>query len=124
MGNGSGNFSAFPLHWIVIVKTVLEQMSSISKLQRQFMGILFMLLMFAIWLSYFGKKQFKWEDSQVGSSRSTCLSFNYCRSIWCRSTTTWWCHSVIDPDCESNSCYGLLAIGFDSTHELQVTNLK
>ena len=47
-----------------------------------------------------------WEDSQIGGSTGGAS------------------YSVIDPDGNNNSCYGLLAIGFDGTHELQVTNLK
>jgi hypothetical protein len=47
-----------------------------------------------------------WEDSQVGSSNGGAS------------------YSVIDPDGESNSCYGLVAVGFDGTFEVQTTKVS
>jgi len=47
-----------------------------------------------------------WEDSQVGGSNSGAS------------------YSVIDSDGKSNSCYGLVAVGFDGTFEVQTTKVS
>jgi len=55
---------------------------------------------------YAGITMISWIDSQVGGSNSGAS------------------YSVIDPDGKSNSCYGLFAIGFDGTRELQLTKVS